>query len=58
MDLFDLISAVFFGNVLTLCVFASYKQFVQKDYKAPWIAYVGFILPVLFGLGSVISAMN
>lgn len=52
--MFDIASAVFLGNVLTLCVVWGASQFRAHDTDAPWIAYAAFILPILFMAFSIV----
>lgn len=55
MDM-DLIAAgVFLGNVMTLGVVWSVQQFNKHDFRAPWLAYGVFLVPVLFFLSVVVS---
>lgn len=51
----DTANAVLLGNVLAVIFLWSCFQFHRFDYKAPLLAYAGFLIPCLFVLGSVIS---
>lgn len=43
----DVAFAVFAGNLITLCVVWACVQFHRYDYRAPWVAYGAFLLPML-----------
>lgn len=53
MDFWAVAAAVFFGNILTLCVLGAFIQFQRHDYKAPWLAYAGFLIPLAIFLLSI-----
>lgn len=46
--------ALFLANVLTLAFVWGCVQFHRHDYKAPWLAYAAFLMPLLYLAGSVI----
>lgn len=50
----DFAAAVFLGNVLTACFVWAVVQFNRHDYRAPWLAYAAFLLPLGFALISVL----
>lgn len=54
MGMFDVAASVMLGNLLTLCVVWAIVQFHRHDYKAPWLAYAAFMMPLLFLLASVV----
>ena len=44
----DTAAAVLFGNILTIIFAWSLIQFHRFDYKAPWLAYVAFLMPMAY----------
>ncbi len=46
---------VLLGNVMTLSILWAMTQFHKHDYKAPWLAYAAFLLPVAFFVLSLIA---
>lgn len=54
MDLHAIIAALFAGNVLTLAFVWGCVQFHRHDYKAPWLAYAAFAMPLLYLIGSLV----
>jgi hypothetical protein len=44
--MFQIAAAVFLGNVLTLSVVWAMVQFHRYDYRAPWLAYGAFLMPL------------
>lgn len=57
MGYVDFMLAVMGGNLLTVCVVWACFQFHKHDYKAPWLAYLAFIMPVAF-LGITIAVIE
>ena len=55
MEFTDLAAAVFAGNVMTLALFWGMVQFHKKDYKAPWLAYAGVAMPLLYTAASFLT---
>jgi hypothetical protein len=55
MGMLDLAAAVFLGNALTLSVVWACVQFHRHDYRAPWLAYGAFLLPMGFLALSVLT---
>lgn len=53
MGVHDFAASVFLGNILTLCVVWACVQFHRHDYRAPWLAYVAFLVPVGYAMISV-----
>lgn len=54
MNFLDLALAVFLGNAVTLAFAWSCSQFYRHDYKAPWLAYAAFLMPVLAVIGALL----
>jgi hypothetical protein len=50
-----IIAGVFVGNVLTVCFVAAIIQFQRHDYRAPWVAYAGFLMPLAFAAAVLAS---
>lgn len=46
MSITDIAAGVLMGNLMTLSVFYSLRQFMTHDKNAPWVAYGGFLLPL------------
>ena len=55
MGFLDFAAAVALGNILTLMFFWGCTQFHRHDYKAPWMAYAGFLVPIAFIAVSVLA---
>lgn len=53
MGFHSLVSAFFLGNVLTLAFVWACVQFHRHDYKAPWVAYAAFLMPLLYLAGGI-----
>lgn len=51
----DTAVAVLLGNIGTLCFLWACVQFHRHDYKAPWLAYAAFLIPLAFILAVTIS---
>lgn len=49
-------AAVLLGNILTLCFVWACAQFHRHDYRAPWLAYAGALMPVGYVLLSFFTA--
>lgn len=43
-----LVGQVFLGNVLTISFVWGLIQFQKHDYKAPWLAYAGVLIPAFY----------
>ncbi len=54
MDVTDIAAGVFLGGVLTVCFVWACFQFHKHDYSAPWLAYAGFLMPLLFAVLSLV----
>ena len=46
MDMIDFAMAVFMGNAVTIAFAWGFHQFHKYDYKAPWVAYAAFLIPL------------
>lgn len=53
MGFHDFIAAFFAGNVLTLSFVWAMVQFHRHDYHAPWLAYAGAIMPIIYFAASL-----
>jgi len=47
MSMSEIASAVFIGNLMTASLVYAVVQFHRHDYRAPWMAYVAFLLPII-----------
>ena len=56
MDFTNVASAVFLGNALTVIFLWGCVQFHRYDYKAPWLAYSAFLMPILIFIASMITS--
>lgn len=53
MGFHDFIAAIFAGNVLALAFVWACVQFHRHDYKASWLAYAAFLMPVAYFAASL-----
>lgn len=53
MNFLDFAAAVFAGNAMTAAFLWGCFQLHKHDYKAPWLAYAAFIMPLGFFLISL-----
>lgn len=49
----DFAMAVFMGNVATIAFAWGFHQFHKHDYKAPWVAYAAFLMPLFMLMASL-----
>ena len=54
MGFIDTALSVTLGNIVTICIVWACYQFHKHDHRAPWTAYVAFILPMLLIAGTVL----
>ena len=54
LDFHAVVAALFAGNALTLAFVWACVQFHRHDYKAPWLAYAAFSMPLLYLIGALV----
>lgn len=55
MDILDFAGAVAIGNIVTLSIVFSFREFCKHDHNASWLAYIGFLLPTAILIGMLLT---
>jgi cytochrome bd-type quinol oxidase subunit 1 len=57
VDFFQMAGAVMLGNLMAAAFIASVIRSLKQDYaEASWLTIAGIVLPMLAGLGALITA--